>query len=172
MGYISLALDDYFFEIATFGDTCFAGQEAFPRLRMERESVEITDHGNFVDYGSAYEDPHMYDFSALMPLNQAYKLQSMYDEYRWRVRQKDVVNYNPDILLIDAYQPYEERVPLTRATAPAPFDVITYSGTGGSKAQYYARFYVRFIKRPEFKQEGGSAIVQLSLQETERKVSP
>lgn len=171
--YISLALDDYTIVGSVVGINKFAKAEKFVRMRIEKPAPELTDNNNLVEYGLASEYPHVYDFSLVMPLDDGFQLvQPMYDEHLWRINKKDPVNYNPYPLLIDAYQPYVERAPITRRTAPSPFNGVTYFGTANSKVRYFAQFYVTFLKQPEMRQDGARAIVHFSLQETEKKVTP
>lgn len=164
--YLSIEIAGINFVISTYGTTRFFKQENVARIRADKPSNERTVNGNIVGYGAPVEDPHIWTIDCITPVVNLKKIQAMYDIHQSRFRTRQ----NPDILLIDAYQIYNEEGVRTRAVAPSPFNTITTNDLG--LTEYFAQFYVWFAQKPTFKQQDAFIIATLSLEETERKVAP
>lgn len=145
----------------------FSGEQ-YPRIYAESGENSRSADGTLTLFGSAYEDPHLWEFSAFVSHYDRDKLNTLYREHK-RLRRNLATNFK--IKITDTTERYAEIGPTpTRAKAPSPFDDITnpYSGF----IAYYAQYWAVFSAPIEYIHKGNRIIAQLSLEETEEKVAP
>lgn len=137
-----------------------------PRRKDEMFEVGLNAYGAFTLKGRVYEDKEVFDFTTLISYDSKTKIDALYTEHH-RLRRNR--NPNPEILLTDCTSKFVEAVPRTRAIAPAPFNSEELIN-GGLDVQYFAKFYVFFMQRPEYEYLENCIKATLRFKESDRKV--
>lgn len=158
--YIALALGSLSLTLDTFTSA------EYPRIRIQNGELERTANNALVIVGRAYEQPHLWDFTALIKPPQRDQLLVLYAEQQRLIR---TYSATYPILLTDTTQPYQEIAPRTRGKAPSPFGTESEPYTGF--VSYFAQYYAVFAAPPALTQEGNRIQAQIQLQELEAKVA-
>jgi hypothetical protein len=139
--YISLVLGDLAIKI----ERRFISDD-IPRMAIEGPKPERSADGTDIDFGSAYEDPFLLVFTALLDSPDDELINALYQEQQRRRRE----NLDYSILVIDTTSRHQERIPRTRAIAPAT-SILTLSPTYIS---YYPQLYCKFTTPPKLRSGG------------------
>jgi hypothetical protein len=144
----------------------------FPRVHGDKAKSNRSSYGAFINYGLSYE-AHIWEFVVSLPESQWQILEAIYKEQVYRID----AELNPDILLVDTLMPIVERLPRTRAVAPAPLNIITTFGS--NYAKFYAQFYAQIEVAPEIVDFGVDKAtgeyryhISLAMAESDGRVAP
>lgn len=157
--YISLVLGDLSITI----ERRFISDD-IPRMTIEGPKPERSADGTDIDFGSAYEDPFLLVFTALLDPPDDELVNALYMEQQRRRR----LGLDYSILAIDTTSRHQERIPRTRAIAPST-SILTLSPTYIS---YYPQLYCKFTAPPKISQRGAKRVVTVQMEERDRKVLP
>ncbi|MBW4648906.1 MAG: hypothetical protein KME06_09410 [Kastovskya adunca ATA6-11-RM4] len=133
----------------------------FPRARIQPYGgLEYSIHGTPIGDGSSFEPKFIWTITAVLLPEEALVLEAIYAEFD---RQRRMPPYaSADILLVDTYQQYIERLPRTRAIAPG----ATESLIGSSHVGYFPQFKAWMVEPPVFSALGYYRSCTLTLQES------
>jgi hypothetical protein len=152
-------------------DLQYALNAELPRTRIDiTNPVRPTATGSIVGGGIQYEPQHIWNCEILCNEEQMRLLKLIYAEHDYRRRTQTA---DPNVLVWDTSQLYEERSPQTREEVPGT-TIISYPDVGlATHLLYYAQFKAWFTSAPTIAKQGNLGVfysVRFALQETDKVV--
>jgi hypothetical protein len=168
-GYLNLAIGALSVNIIEFWEP-----DGYPRKPLSSEQGKRSMWGARIRYGfgTVRPNPYFFQFTAVLAIADSQTLFNIY----WRHKElADTNQVSSEIIVTDAIHPFRERIPRTRAKAPAPFDGETINN---GLVEYYARFSCDFVTEPvvvdtwAHTELGKAELVACALEESGNQISP